>query len=135
MLTSFQAILEKQTTLVMEAFQKTMESVLSPLSNIFEMGNRVTPHCGKKKAVETLAICQALDDLVESNVNLLVLSDSLSVLSALQNFSIKSNKIWKYVLFNSTIMPPKRSATGRSTKQKQKGEEKNELQKQVSREN
>ncbi|GFX23615.1 RNase H domain-containing protein [Trichonephila clavipes] len=41
---------------------------------------------------ETLAICQALDDLVESNVNLLVLSDSLSVLSALQNFSIKSNK-------------------------------------------
>ncbi|GFV96529.1 BED-type domain-containing protein [Trichonephila clavipes] len=39
---------------------------------------------------KTLAICQALDDLVESNVNLLVLSDSLSVLSALQNFSIKS---------------------------------------------
>ncbi|GFU89334.1 RNase H domain-containing protein [Trichonephila clavipes] len=34
-----------------------------------------------------------LDDLVESNVNLLVLSDSLSVLSALQNFSIKSNKV------------------------------------------
>ncbi|GFS52555.1 protein polybromo-1 [Trichonephila clavipes] len=43
-------------------------------------------------SAETLAICQALDDLVESNVNLLVLSDSLSVLSALQNFSIKSNK-------------------------------------------
>ncbi|GFU52957.1 RNase H domain-containing protein [Trichonephila clavipes] len=42
---------------------------------------------------ETLAICQALDDLVESNVNLLVLSDSLSVLSALQNFSIKSHKV------------------------------------------
>ncbi|GFV70828.1 RNase H domain-containing protein [Trichonephila clavipes] len=42
---------------------------------------------------ETLAICQALDDLVESNVNLLVLSDSLSVLSALQNFSIKSIKV------------------------------------------
>ncbi|GFW05206.1 RNase H domain-containing protein [Trichonephila clavipes] len=41
---------------------------------------------------ETLAICHALDDLVESNVNLLVLSDSLSVLSALQNFLIKSNK-------------------------------------------
>ncbi|GFT65997.1 RNase H domain-containing protein [Trichonephila clavipes] len=44
-------------------------------------------------SAETLAICQALDDLVESNVNLLVLSDSLSVLSALQNFSIKSNKV------------------------------------------
>ncbi|GFX21393.1 putative RNA-directed DNA polymerase from transposon X-element [Trichonephila clavipes] len=43
--------------------------------------------------IETLAICQALDDLVESNVNLLVLSDSLSVLSALQNFSIKFNKL------------------------------------------
>ncbi|GFV27671.1 putative RNA-directed DNA polymerase from transposon BS, partial [Trichonephila clavipes] len=43
-------------------------------------------------SAETLAICQAFDDLVESNVNLLVLSDSLSVLSALQNFSIKSNK-------------------------------------------
>ncbi|GFX15823.1 putative RNA-directed DNA polymerase from transposon X-element [Trichonephila clavipes] len=49
MLTSFQAILEKQTTLIMEAFQKTMESVLTQLSKIFEMGNRVTPHCGKKK--------------------------------------------------------------------------------------
>ncbi|GFW93223.1 LINE-1 reverse transcriptase homolog [Trichonephila clavipes] len=44
-------------------------------------------------SAETLAICQALDDLVESNVNLLVLSDSLSVLSALQNFSIKSHKV------------------------------------------
>ncbi|GFV08489.1 RNase H domain-containing protein [Trichonephila clavipes] len=44
-------------------------------------------------SAETLAICQALDDLVESNVSLLVLSDSLSVLSALQNFSIKSNKV------------------------------------------
>ncbi|GFU88349.1 RNase H domain-containing protein [Trichonephila clavipes] len=44
-------------------------------------------------SAETLAICQALDDLVESNVNLLVLSDSLSVLSALQNFSIKSNTV------------------------------------------
>ncbi|GFS54055.1 hypothetical protein TNCV_3762501 [Trichonephila clavipes] len=44
-------------------------------------------------SAETLAICQALDDLVESSVNLLVLSDSLSVLSALQNFSIKSNKV------------------------------------------
>ncbi|GFS50150.1 RNase H domain-containing protein [Trichonephila clavipes] len=42
---------------------------------------------------ETLAICQALDDLVESNVNLLVLSGSLLVLSALQNFSIKSHKV------------------------------------------
>ncbi|GFS68016.1 putative RNA-directed DNA polymerase from transposon X-element [Trichonephila clavipes] len=42
---------------------------------------------------ETLAIGQALDDLVEFNVNLLVLSDSLSVLSALQNFSIKSHKV------------------------------------------
>ncbi|GFV12180.1 hypothetical protein TNCV_1536771 [Trichonephila clavipes] len=39
---------------------------------------------------ETLAICQALDDLVEFNVNLFVLSDSLSVL---QNFSIKSHKV------------------------------------------
>ncbi|GFV91448.1 hypothetical protein TNCV_2689111 [Trichonephila clavipes] len=46
-----------------------------------------------RSSAETLAICQALDDLVESNVNLLVLSDSLSVLSALQNFSIKSNKL------------------------------------------
>ncbi|GFX62285.1 RNase H domain-containing protein [Trichonephila clavipes] len=46
-----------------------------------------------RSSAETLAICQALDDLVESNVNLLVLSDSLSVLSALQNFSIKSNKV------------------------------------------
>ncbi|GFW79165.1 RNase H domain-containing protein [Trichonephila clavipes] len=34
-------------------------------------------------SAETLAICQALDDLVESKVNLLVLSDSLSVCSDL----------------------------------------------------
>ncbi|GFX21698.1 putative RNA-directed DNA polymerase from transposon X-element [Trichonephila clavipes] len=54
MLTSFQAILEKQTTLIMEAFQKTMESVLTQLSKIFEMGNRVTPHCGKKKKLLVL---------------------------------------------------------------------------------
>ncbi|GFX42541.1 RNA-directed DNA polymerase from mobile element jockey [Trichonephila clavipes] len=38
----------------MEAFQKTMESVLSHLSKIFEMGNRVTPHCGKKKKLLVL---------------------------------------------------------------------------------
>ncbi|GFY16802.1 hypothetical protein TNCV_4338031 [Trichonephila clavipes] len=89
-------------------------------TRFLKWGNRVTPHCGKKKLLvlnpqsvkyallvkathpitwtgdnygKTLAICQALDDLVESNVNLLVLSDSLSVLSALQNFSIKSNKL------------------------------------------
>ncbi|GFV08208.1 RNase H domain-containing protein [Trichonephila clavipes] len=47
----------------------------------------------KPRRVETLVICQALDDLVEFNVNLLVLSDSLSVLSALQNFWIKSHKV------------------------------------------
>ncbi|GFX85084.1 uncharacterized protein TNCV_4999131 [Trichonephila clavipes] len=51
MLTSFQAILEKQTTLIMEAFQKTMESVLTQLSKILKWGNRVTPHCGKKLLV------------------------------------------------------------------------------------
>ncbi|GFV91480.1 uncharacterized protein TNCV_2384401 [Trichonephila clavipes] len=50
MLTSFQAILEKQTTLIMEAFQKTMESVLSHLSKIFEMGKSSHSHCGKKKS-------------------------------------------------------------------------------------
>ncbi|GFV10882.1 zinc finger protein 112 [Trichonephila clavipes] len=53
-----------------------------------------------RSSAETLAICQALDDLVESNVNLLVLSDSLSVLSALQNFSIKSHKDIKFRLYS-----------------------------------
>ncbi|GFX37101.1 hypothetical protein TNCV_1712941 [Trichonephila clavipes] len=51
MLTSFQAILEKQTTLIMEAFQKTMESVLSHLSKIFEMGKSSHSPLRKKKAV------------------------------------------------------------------------------------
>ncbi|GFV28358.1 transposable element Tcb1 transposase [Trichonephila clavipes] len=40
---------------------------------------------------EALAICQALDDLTVPNKNLLMLSDSLSVLHALQNYSIKSH--------------------------------------------
>ncbi|GFW24330.1 uncharacterized protein TNCV_605791 [Trichonephila clavipes] len=53
MLTSFQAILEKQTTLIMEAFQKTMESVLSHLSKIFEMGKSSHSPLRKKKAVGT----------------------------------------------------------------------------------
>ncbi|GFV10955.1 uncharacterized protein TNCV_4707181 [Trichonephila clavipes] len=51
MLTSFQAILEKQTTLIMEAFKKTMESVLSHLSKIFEMGKSSHSPLRKKKAV------------------------------------------------------------------------------------
>ncbi|GFX22041.1 replication-associated protein [Trichonephila clavipes] len=51
-LTSFQAILEKQTTLIMEAFQKTMESVFSHLSKIFEMGKSSHSPLRKKKAVD-----------------------------------------------------------------------------------
>ncbi|GFU86988.1 integrase catalytic domain-containing protein [Trichonephila clavipes] len=54
--------------------------------------NRIN-HYNSIFTAEALAICQALDDLVEFNVNLLVLSDSLSVPSALQNFSIKSHKV------------------------------------------
>ncbi|GFW63826.1 RNA-directed DNA polymerase from mobile element jockey [Trichonephila clavipes] len=64
-------------------------------ANIEEVVNKVTRinHYNSIFTAEALAICQALDDLVEFNVNLLVLSDSLSVLSALQNFSIKSHKV------------------------------------------
>ncbi|GFV19485.1 transposon Ty3-G Gag-Pol polyprotein [Trichonephila clavipes] len=42
---------------------------------------------------EALAICQALDYLSVTNKNLQILSDSLSVLSALQNYSIKSHSV------------------------------------------
>ncbi|GFW59131.1 uncharacterized protein TNCV_2780621 [Trichonephila clavipes] len=42
---------------------------------------------------EALAICQALDDLSIMNKNLLILSDSLFVFSALQNYSIKSHSV------------------------------------------
>ncbi|GFT55936.1 putative RNA-directed DNA polymerase from transposon X-element [Trichonephila clavipes] len=42
---------------------------------------------------EALAICQAIDDLAVSNKNLLILADSLSVLYALQNYSIKSHSV------------------------------------------
>ncbi|GFV55492.1 DUF4817 domain-containing protein [Trichonephila clavipes] len=52
----------------------------------------VINHYNSIFTAEALAICQALDDLVEFNVNLLVLSDSLSVLSALQNYPTKSHK-------------------------------------------
>ncbi|GFX54679.1 uncharacterized protein TNCV_3632361 [Trichonephila clavipes] len=51
MLTSFQAILEKQTTLIMEAFKKTMVSVLSHLSKVFEMGKSSHSPLRKKKAI------------------------------------------------------------------------------------
>ncbi|GFS91730.1 putative RNA-directed DNA polymerase from transposon X-element [Trichonephila clavipes] len=42
---------------------------------------------------DALAICQAIDDLAVSNKNLLILSDSLSVLYGLQNYSIKSHSV------------------------------------------
>ncbi|GFV30207.1 hypothetical protein TNCV_96841 [Trichonephila clavipes] len=65
-----------------------------------------------RSSAETLAICQALDDLVESNVNLLVLSDSLSVLSALQNFSIKSRKIHVTILSGEKYNPVSQGSPG-----------------------
>ncbi|GFT00179.1 probable RNA-directed DNA polymerase from transposon BS [Trichonephila clavipes] len=63
------------------------------LPNILLAGFPLQWQTSIKYLGDTLAFCQALDDLVESNVNLLVLSDSLSVLSAVQNFSIKSYKV------------------------------------------
>ncbi|GBM60937.1 hypothetical protein AVEN_192393-1 [Araneus ventricosus] len=42
---------------------------------------------------EALALCQALDELPNDEDNLRLLTDSLSVLQALANLSIKSNKI------------------------------------------
>ncbi|GFW78787.1 hypothetical protein TNCV_4262071 [Trichonephila clavipes] len=51
MLTSFQAVLEKQTSLIMEAFKKTMESVLSHLSKVFEMGKSSHSSLRKKRTV------------------------------------------------------------------------------------
>ncbi|GFW45270.1 uncharacterized protein TNCV_4733781 [Trichonephila clavipes] len=72
MMTAFQTVVEKQTAFLMEILQKSMETMLS---------------------TEALAICQALDDLSIINKNLLILSDSLSVLSALQNYSIKSHSV------------------------------------------
>ncbi|GFW10459.1 uncharacterized protein TNCV_892541 [Trichonephila clavipes] len=50
MLTSFQAILEKQTTLIMEAFQKQWSLYFLTLARFLKWGNQVTPHCGKKKS-------------------------------------------------------------------------------------
>ncbi|GBN30683.1 hypothetical protein AVEN_5669-1 [Araneus ventricosus] len=47
----------------------------------------------KEKLSEALALCQALDELPNDEDNLLLLTDSLSVLQALANLSIKSNKI------------------------------------------
>ncbi|GFW78895.1 uncharacterized protein TNCV_2059161 [Trichonephila clavipes] len=45
MLTSFQAILEKQTTLI---FKKQWSLYFLTLARFLKWGNRVTPHCGKK---------------------------------------------------------------------------------------
>ncbi|GBM41223.1 hypothetical protein AVEN_180525-1 [Araneus ventricosus] len=44
-------------------------------------------------SAEALALCQALDELPNDEDILLLLTDSLSVLQALANLSIKSNKI------------------------------------------
>ncbi|GBO28027.1 hypothetical protein AVEN_150172-1 [Araneus ventricosus] len=44
-------------------------------------------------SAEALALCQALDELPKDEDNLLLLTDSLSVLRALANLSIKSHKI------------------------------------------
>ncbi|GBO27025.1 hypothetical protein AVEN_140434-1 [Araneus ventricosus] len=43
--------------------------------------------------VEALAICQAIDDLSNPEKNLMILTDSLSVLQALKSISIRSPKI------------------------------------------
>ncbi|GFT55901.1 integrase catalytic domain-containing protein [Trichonephila clavipes] len=48
---------------------------------------------GFLSAEEALAICQAIDDMAVSNKNLLILSEILSVLYALQNYSIKSHSV------------------------------------------
>ncbi|GFV81205.1 hypothetical protein TNCV_4772331 [Trichonephila clavipes] len=69
MLTSFQAILEKQTTLIMEAFQKTMESVLSHLSKIFEMGKSSHSPLRKKKAVGTKSSIRKIRASSESDAS------------------------------------------------------------------
>ncbi|GBN80568.1 hypothetical protein AVEN_131154-1 [Araneus ventricosus] len=42
---------------------------------------------------EALAICQAIDDLSVPDSNLLILTDSFSVLQALKNLTIKSPKV------------------------------------------
>ncbi|GBN92411.1 hypothetical protein AVEN_72379-1 [Araneus ventricosus] len=44
-------------------------------------------------SAEAMALCQALDELPNDEDNLLLLTDSLSVLQAFANLSIKSNKI------------------------------------------
>ncbi|GBL80038.1 hypothetical protein AVEN_29053-1 [Araneus ventricosus] len=50
-------------------------------------------HINSIFSAETLALCQVLDELPNDEDNLLLLTDSLSVLQALANLSIKSHKI------------------------------------------
>ncbi|GFV73554.1 hypothetical protein TNCV_126941 [Trichonephila clavipes] len=66
---------------------------------------------------KALAICQALDDPTVSNKNFLILSDSLSVLYALQNYSIKSHSVIHRLAINfkANLPPPKVAAPGRSS--------------------
>ncbi|GFX66192.1 RNase H domain-containing protein [Trichonephila clavipes] len=92
---NWQAVMN-QTHFILNNPEVNSENLSDKISQVItnnirevKVSNRSFPPWWNK----TLAICQALDDLVEFNVNLLVLSDSLSVLSALQNFSIKSHKI------------------------------------------
>ncbi|GFV74668.1 putative RNA-directed DNA polymerase from transposon X-element [Trichonephila clavipes] len=67
--------------------------------DIVEIRRFIKPNSRQKASpvlitiLEALAICQAIDDLAVSNKNLLILSDSLSVLYALQNYSIKSHSV------------------------------------------
>ncbi|GBN22428.1 hypothetical protein AVEN_224008-1 [Araneus ventricosus] len=50
-------------------------------------------HLNSIFSAEALALCQVLDELPNDEDNLLLLTDSLSVLQALANLSIKSHKI------------------------------------------
>ncbi|GBM50149.1 hypothetical protein AVEN_50047-1, partial [Araneus ventricosus] len=50
-------------------------------------------HINSIFSAETLALCQALDELPNGENNLLLLTDNLSVLQALANLSIKSHKV------------------------------------------
>ncbi|GBL66439.1 hypothetical protein AVEN_25515-1 [Araneus ventricosus] len=78
--------------ITMDASKSHIYTSLAGTSNLRSFSFRIHP-INSIFTAEALAICQAIDDLSVPDSDLLILTDSLSVLQALKNLSIKSPKI------------------------------------------
>ncbi|GBO29442.1 hypothetical protein AVEN_213090-1 [Araneus ventricosus] len=76
----------------MDASKSHFYTSIAGTSNLGSFYFRIHP-INSIFTAEALAICQAIDDLSVPDSNLLILTDSFSVLQALKNLTIKSPKV------------------------------------------